>query len=79
MESHFSVEPVAEEPVVPDLCVVVCIELLNPAKGAVQARRIEVSRARFAALLKGLYRQLSRQESLDVANSESASRQFISY
>ena len=52
---------------------------LVPPKGAVQARRIEVSRARFAALLKDLYRQLSRQESLDVANSESASRQFISY
>jgi CHAT domain-containing protein len=49
---------------------------LVPPKGAVQARRIEVSRARFSSLLKDLYRQLSRQESLDVANPESASRQL---
>ena len=49
---------------------------LVTAKGAAQARRIEVSRARFASLLKDLYRQLSRQESLDVANPQSASRQL---
>ncbi len=49
---------------------------LVTAEGAVQARRIEVSRSRFTALLKDLYRQLSRQESLDVANSHSASRQL---
>ena len=30
--SDFSVEAVAEQPVVPDLCVVVCIELINPAE-----------------------------------------------
>ena len=47
-----------------------------PPKGAVQARRIEISRARFATLLKDLYRQLSRQESLDVENPQSASRQL---
>ena len=49
---------------------------LVTSDGAVQARRIEVSRARFVSLLKDLYRQLSRQESLDVANPESASRQI---
>ena len=49
---------------------------LVTAKGSVQARRIEVSRARFATLLKDLYRQLSRQESLDVGNAQSASRQL---
>ena len=49
---------------------------LVPPKGAVQARRIEITRARFAALLKDLYRQLSRQESLDVGNPQSASRQL---
>ena len=49
---------------------------LVPPNGAVQARRIEVSRARFADLLKDLYRQLSRQESLDVGNPQSASRQL---
>jgi autotransporter-associated beta strand protein len=49
---------------------------LVPPKGAVQARRIEVSRARFASLLKDLYRQLSRQELLDVGNPQSPSRQL---
>lgn len=49
---------------------------LVTAEGAAKAQRIEVSRERFTALLKDLYRQLSRQESLDVENPQSASRQL---
>lgn len=49
---------------------------LVPASGNVMSRRVAVSRERFAALLKVLYRQLSRQESLEVSDPRSASRQL---
>ncbi|EAQ70461.1 putative conserved secreted CHAT domain-containing protein [Synechococcus sp. RS9909] len=49
---------------------------LVPASGEVVSRRVAVSRERFAALLKALYRQLSRQESLEVSDPRSASRQL---
>jgi autotransporter-associated beta strand protein len=49
---------------------------LVPASGDVISRRVSVSRERFAALLKVLYRQLSRQESLEVSDPRSASRQL---
>ncbi len=47
-----------------------------PPEGVVQAKRVEISRARFAELLKDLYRQLSRQESLEVNDPMSPSRQL---
>ena len=44
--------------------------------GPVQARRVSLSRARFASLLKALYRQLSRQEPLAIDDPASPSRQL---
>ena len=49
---------------------------LISAQSAVQAKRLEVNRNRFAALLKLLYRQLSRQEALAVDNPASPTRQL---
>ncbi|EAU75148.1 CHAT domain-containing protein [Synechococcus sp. RS9916] len=49
---------------------------LVSAKAPVQAKRVEVSRQRFAGLLKALYRQLSRQEPMAVENPASPSRQL---
>ena len=49
---------------------------LVSSKAPVEARRVEVSRQRFAGLLKALYRQLSRQELLAVENPASPSRQL---
>jgi len=49
---------------------------LISAKAPVQARRITVDRQRFAGLLKTLYRQLSRQESLAVDDPASPTRQL---
>lgn len=49
---------------------------LVSSKAPVQAKRVEVSRQRFAGLLKALYRQLSRQEPMAVENPASPSRQL---
>ena len=49
---------------------------LVSTKAPVQAKRVEVSRQRFAALLKALYRQLSRQELMAVENPASPTRQL---
>lgn len=49
---------------------------LVSSKAPVQAKRVEVSRQRFAGLLKSLYRQLSRQEPMAVENPASPSRQL---
>jgi CHAT domain-containing protein len=49
---------------------------LVSAKVPVEARRVEVTRQRFAGLLKALYRQLSRHEALAVDNPSSPSRQL---
>ena len=49
---------------------------LVSAKAPVQAKRVEVSRKRFAALLRALYRQLSRQEPMAVENPASPARQL---
>ena len=51
------------------------LTLVSP-KAPVQAKRVEVSRQRFAGLLRALYRQLSRQEPMEVENSASPSRQL---
>ena len=51
------------------------LTLVSP-KAPVQAKRVEVSRERFAGLLKALYRQLSRQEVLAVENPDSPTRQL---
>jgi CHAT domain-containing protein len=49
---------------------------LMPSEGDPEGRRVEVSRSAFANDLKQLYRQLSRQESLDVQNPVSPSRRL---
>ena len=49
---------------------------LVSTKAPVQAKRVEVSRQRFAGLLKSLYRQLSRQELMAVENPASPTRQL---
>ena len=49
---------------------------LISAQTPVQAKRVEVNRDSFAALLKALYRQLSRQETLAVDNPASPARQL---
>ena len=49
---------------------------LISSKAPVQARRSTVDRKRFAGLLKALYRQLSRQESLAVDDPASPTRQL---
>ena len=49
---------------------------LISAQSPVQAKRVEVNRNSFAALLKVLYRQLSRQEALAVDNPASPTRQL---
>ncbi len=49
---------------------------LISSKAPVQARRLTVDRKRFAGLLKALYRQLSRQESLVVDDPASPTRQL---
>jgi autotransporter-associated beta strand protein len=49
---------------------------LISARSPVQAKRVEVNRKSFAGLLKALYRQLSRQESLAVDNPASPTRQL---
>ena len=47
---------------------------LIPQQGPIIGQRLELKTARFSALLKQLYATISRQESLDVASSNSASR-----
>jgi CHAT domain-containing protein len=49
---------------------------LVPLAGEVEGRRVEVSKKEFATLLKQLYTQLSRQESLQTADAASASRRL---
>jgi autotransporter-associated beta strand protein len=49
---------------------------LMPPQGQPEGRRVDVSRQDFASDLKQLYRQLSRQESLDVQNPASPSRRL---
>jgi CHAT domain-containing protein len=49
---------------------------LIPAQGPIIGHRLELNSSRFAALLRQLYGSLSRQESLDVADRNSASRQL---
>ncbi|WP_413323926.1 CHAT domain-containing protein [Synechococcus sp. MIT S9503] len=49
---------------------------LISSQSPVQAKRVEVNRNSFAALLKALYRQLSRQEALAVDNPASPTRQL---
>ncbi len=49
---------------------------LISAKSSVQARRVEVNRNSFSGLLKVLYRQLSRQETLVVNDPASPTRQL---
>lgn len=51
---------------------------LVPLKGDPIARRVPVSSADFAALLRSLYSQLSRQEPLDVDNPRAPARQLHS-
>ena len=46
------------------------------SEAPVQARRVPLNRARFASLLKALYRQLSRQEPLAIDDPASPSRQL---
>ena len=47
---------------------------LIPSSGEVEGLRVELSTSDFAAQLRQLYGQLSRQDSLDVSNPDSASR-----
>jgi len=49
---------------------------LIPFQGEVQGRRVEVSRQEFAGLLKQLYNQLSRQESLNTTDPASPARRL---
>ena len=49
---------------------------LIPSDGEVEGRRVELSTRQFGSLLRQLYQQLSRQDSLDEANPESATRQL---
>ncbi len=49
---------------------------LIPADGEVEGRRVELSTRQFRDQLRRLYQQLSRQESLDEINPESATRQL---
>lgn len=51
------------------------LTLVTP-RGPVQSRRVEVDREAFAQLLRSLYSQLSRQDSLDIDNPLSPSRQL---
>ena len=46
------------------------------SEAPVEARRVSLNRGRFSSLLKALYRQLSRQESLAVDDPASPSRQL---
>lgn len=49
---------------------------LIPASGKVEGLRVELSKSVFLQKLRGLYRQLSRQESLQVDDPSSPSRQL---
>lgn len=49
---------------------------LVPMEGEVEGRRVEVSKQEFAALLKRLYTQLSRQESLNTSDPASPARRL---
>ena len=49
---------------------------LVPMQGEVEGRRVEVSKQDFAALLKQLYTQLSRQESLNNSNPSAPARRL---
>lgn len=49
---------------------------LVPLQGAVEGRRVELSKAAFAEQLRQLYASLSRQDSLDVANPKAPARQL---
>lgn len=49
---------------------------LIPPQGEIVGKRVQISRTAVASLLQALYRQLARQESLDVSNPRSASRQL---
>ena len=49
---------------------------LIPSQGEAVGRRVDISRADFASDLKQLYRQLSRQEDLDVSNATAPSRRL---
>jgi CHAT domain-containing protein len=49
---------------------------LVPMEGEVEGRRVEVSKQEFATLLKRLYTQLSRQESLNTADPASPARRL---
>jgi CHAT domain-containing protein len=49
---------------------------LVPMEGEVEGRRVEVSKQEFATLLKQLYTQLSRQESLNTADPASPARRL---
>ncbi|MBW0181802.1 MAG: CHAT domain-containing protein [Vulcanococcus sp.] len=51
---------------------------LMPSQGQPEGRRVDVLRSEFANDLKQIYRQLSRQESLDVQNPQSPSRRLYS-
>jgi len=49
---------------------------LIPPSGELVGRRVEVGTATLATLLRGLYSQLAKQESLETANPESPARQL---
>ncbi len=49
---------------------------LIPSDGEVEGRRVELSTRQFGSLLRQLYQQLSRQDFLDEANPDSATRQL---
>ena len=49
---------------------------LVPLAGPVEGRRIEISKKAFSDQLRQLYTSLSRQDSLDVANSQAPARQL---
>jgi len=52
---------------------------LVPIQGEAEGRRVDLSKQEFATDLKQLYRQLSRQESLDVTNPTSASTKALQH
>jgi CHAT domain-containing protein len=51
---------------------------LMPSQGQPEGKRVDVLRSEFARDLKQIYRQLSRQESLDVQDPQSPSRRLYS-